>query len=1200
MDPTKLNLNLNVENQPTLPVEQQHALLTKIFQVTVSTPPQPGLKFLPTLSKQLSDVASIVGAFGGKPAAVLIKFSSMTPLMNEIAPNEKGFPVLLQCEARLLAELKKEKGEPLEFLKAVEKKLIEGCKFLILEEQYRIGDWKTTQGPCPSALRDLFDSLTPDFLTKLVNACSEQEIQVAFSPVVTEWVFEMGQLCDHGDITKDETMIFINKVSKITEYPALIRLFTEILFTEVKQASSETGKEMELRSLLANFLGMNVCGPAAARYFNQIQSYPMCTQDAVSTKQIILREALANINKKMHDNMKKLFLCKVDNGRPQQVLLSWISKYLELNEILTTARPHDPLYFELISTCSSEGFLTNLAAVLMLFCKPLIDAPEKFVKQIPASYLRYSKIIDYGKHARVCESVQHIYIETEQAQRDGQFAFIPHIFFLTFEAIHVGFLPAFENYKNRLSALNQAKASSKDLETQFGTGWASTPIGTRVKQQLVALYPLVDGHEVQLGDPDILKSIMGYFSLAMQWMCKIISDNTLEHAASIYSDMPEYFIKDTFDVLDFISRLKTKILAEAHLPVMFNFCITLLNRPDLIRSPLLRARMAILLSTFQALYHQPKFKGNAFQLKHQSYILNEEEKLAFGNVFLRADEQTTKKLITGLMRIYIDIGDVEGLDVDKDKMDKYSVRRDICDMLNKLWPTGDFKKVFLQTIKSANSSDQLSSEKFLSTVLSDSIMLLDDSLHRLYDIKSLQEAMANTAEWNSQDQKTKMEREAYYKGQERSSKAFLQLATEILDFLINVSLEASLMFQTPEMMQKLVSMLIYFLGKLCGPQMSKLKVKNPEKYGFDPKQLLGKIAKILAHFAESPEMSKKMGADLDYDPLVMDKACQILSRIKVLDPQLEAKFQNFVKNTNQLKPAAAPAQADWQFPTIEIPNQEQNTTLEKEYVDIQSLRIFDSFNMTREEGLFNHHYNDNIIANATSAPQRTQQLRKECRQLTTQLPISRGSSVFVRTHTDRIDVMKAIITGPQGTPYGFGAFLFDIFFPADYPRNPPLVNLETTGHGTVRFNPNLYTDGKVCLSLLGTWHGDENSKWKPLKSNLCQVLISIQGLILVQEPYYNEPSYEAQRGTKEGDEASAKYNEQLQYNNIRYAMVEQIKNPSAGFEDVIHNHFYLQKDAIMLECKSWYEAATDKPKMLKAIQQLQEELLKLKPVEIPK
>ena len=39
-----------------------------------------------------------------------------------------------------------------------------------------------------------------------------------------------------------------------------------------------------------------------------------------------------------------------------------------------------------------------------------------------------------------------------------------------------------------------------------------------------------------------------------------------------------------------------------------------------------------------------------------------------------------------------------------------------------------------------------------------------------------------------------------------------------------------------------------------------------------------------------------------------------------------------------------------------------------------------------------------------------------------------------------------------------------------------------------RFNPNLYADGKVCLSLLGTWHGgDSSEKWDPVRSNLMQV-----------------------------------------------------------------------------------------------------------------
>lgn len=41
---------------------------------------------------------------------------------------------------------------------------------------------------------------------------------------------------------------------------------------------------------------------------------------------------------------------------------------------------------------------------------------------------------------------------------------------------------------------------------------------------------------------------------------------------------------------------------------------------------------------------------------------------------------------------------------------------------------------------------------------------------------------------------------------------------------------------------------------------------------------------------------------------------------------------------------------------------------------------------------------------------------------------------------------------------------------------------------TGRFNPNLYADGKVCLSLLGTWHGgDATEKWDPQHSNLFQV-----------------------------------------------------------------------------------------------------------------
>jgi len=53
------------------------------------------------------------------------------------------------------------------------------------------------------------------------------------------------------------------------------------------------------------------------------------------------------------------------------------------------------------------------------------------------------------------------------------------------------------------------------------------------------------------------------------------------------------------------------------------------------------------------------------------------------------------------------------------------------------------------------------------------------------------------------------------------------------------------------------------------------------------------------------------------------------------------------------------------------------------------------------------------------------------------------------------------------------------------------------GGGQVRFSPNLYNDGKVCLSLLGTTESwNEAQRWNPKESSLAQVLISIQAQIL--------------------------------------------------------------------------------------------------------
>ncbi|KAA6355254.1 MAG: putative Ubiquitin-conjugating BIR-domain enzyme, partial [Streblomastix strix] len=128
--------------------------------------------------------------------------------------------------------------------------------------------------------------------------------------------------------------------------------------------------------------------------------------------------------------------------------------------------------------------------------------------------------------------------------------------------------------------------------------------------------------------------------------------------------------------------------------------------------------------------------------------------------------------------------------------------------------------------------------------------------------------------------------------------------------------------------------------------------------------------------------------------------------------------------------------------------------------------------------------------------------------LATQLPLTKGASIFIAVDENSTQLIKALIVGPMNTPYEQGLFEFDILIPQQYPQAPPKVEIVTTGGGTVRFNPNLYDNGKVCLSLLGTWSGAQGEKWHPQHSTLLQVLVSIQALILVDQPYFNEPGYE--------------------------------------------------------------------------------------------
>ena len=168
-------------------------------------------------------------------------------------------------------------------------------------------------------------------------------------------------------------------------------------------------------------------------------------------------------------------------------------------------------------------------------------------------------------------------------------------------------------------------------------------------------------------------------------------------------------------------------------------------------------------------------------------------------------------------------------------------------------------------------------------------------------------------------------------------------------------------------------------------------------------------------------------------------------------------------------------------------------------------------------------------------------LLKDVRQIIKN-PLTDNGIYYVH---DDADMLKgyAMIVGPEDTPY-FGGFYFFIFdYPNDYPFRPPTVTYCTNSEN-IRFNPNLYVSGKVCVSILNTWHGDQWSSCQTIST----ILLTLCTL-LCKSPLLNEP------GILESDHAVPKYNKIIEYSNINIAVCD-IVNKKASVYKPFFDLFY--------------------------------------------
>lgn len=199
-----------------------------------------------------------------------------------------------------------------------------------------------------------------------------------------------------------------------------------------------------------------------------------------------------------------------------------------------------------------------------------------------------------------------------------------------------------------------------------------------------------------------------------------------------------------------------------------------------------------------------------------------------------------------------------------------------------------------------------------------------------------------------------------------------------------------------------------------------------------------------------------------------------------------------------------------------------------------------------------HHYVYHASTSASSSFMK--RITKEHKILRSSLP----PGILVRTWESRLDLIRVLMIGPSDTPYEYAPFMIDFHLPSSYPYQAPEAFFHSWTNGNGPVNPNLYEDGKICLSLLGTWHADErNESWSPTKSTLLQVLVSIMGLVLVKEPYYNEAGYDIHREAPETKLSSALYTERAHFRARAFIVHALTENVEPFAEEL--KYFYLSK-----------------------------------------
>ncbi|XP_022216547.2 ubiquitin conjugation factor E4 B [Drosophila obscura] len=627
-----------------------------------------------------------------------------------------------------------------------------------------------------------------------------------------------------------------------------------------------SGREIVKCSFLGPFLSVSLFAEENVKFAETTKNK---VEDAMASR---LRWGLHEMRTHLHGIFHSL--CVNASSRPKT--LEYIGNILRRNERRVQFASDEKLL-------ARDGFVINLMSVLQhLSVKIKLDRIEPNYH-----YMKNSEVsIEQDTKIRYNEEEYKSFVGREFSEPVKEINFQTQCWFLTLQAHHLGYMPAIQRYRQKMRAIKELQKLIDELD-RTKQHWVNSRYATRNNQfkerwekQLRKLNRSKNCSEITLLDPALLQRCTEFYSTVCEFMLyqfegraivgPFISKLPVQtlKATDAFSALPEWYIDDIAEFILFTMQHANVDIRQSIDHSIITWLLTCVCASHLIKNPYVTAKLVEVMFVFSL---KPANSVNTAMWNH---------------------ELAQNALVSALMRFYVD---VETTGQSTEFYDKFTIRYHISHLFKSMWENPIHRQAVICESRVGNQF-----VKFVNMLMNDTTFLLDECLENLKRIHQTQQLLSDKQSLTKMTADQQQSRLTQLATDERQCRSYLTLARETVDLFHYLTSDIKEPFMRAELVDRLSSMLNFNLKQLAGPKCNDLKVKNPAKYGWEPRSLLAQIFDIYLHL-DCDRFAEALAADeRSFDVHICNEAASRIKRLALRSAVEVERFKALTQRAHEI------------------------------------------------------------------------------------------------------------------------------------------------------------------------------------------------------------------------------------------------------------------------------------------------------------